>query len=110
MITEISGSRYNFEIRTETIGTYADFSIKAICKNTCRFSSINNLNSMLSEFDISGDDPKFDDSTWTLTEEETIHLEVTARQLFSSPSFLDYLEDKLDEDRRAGEWENRLSD
>ena len=108
MITKISGTRYNFEIMVES--TYSDFSIKAICKNTRRFSSINNLNSMLSEFDISGDVPKFDDSTWTLTEEETSHFEATARQLFSSPSFRDYLEDKLDEDRKAGEWENRLSD
>jgi hypothetical protein len=110
MITEISGTRYNFEIMVENTDAYSDFSIRAICKNTRRFSSINNLNSMLSEFDISGDAPKFDDSTWTLTEEETNHLEATARQLFSSPSFLEYLEDKLDEDRMAGEWANQPSD
>jgi hypothetical protein len=110
MITEIKGNRYNFEIMVESTDTYSDFSIKAICKNTRRFSSINNLNAMLSEFDISGDDPKFDDSTWTLAEEEINHFDATARQLFSSSHFLTFLEGKLDEDRMAGEWENQLSD
>jgi len=110
MITKLSGKRYNFEIITENSDVYSDFSIRAISQDLRRYSSINNLNVILAEFDIAFDDPKFADSSWTLTQEEVNHLEEIAVQLFSSSHFLTFLEGKLDEDRMAGEWENQLSD
>ena len=107
MITKLSGKRYKFEIRAENTEPYSAFSIRAISKDTRRYSSINNLNTMLSELAIEVNNPSFADSQWTLTKQEANRLSEITRELLSSPSFLGYLENKLDEDRQAGEWENR---
>jgi hypothetical protein len=46
---------------------------------------------------------------WVLTKEDARYLEKTARQFLSDPSFRDYFEKQLDEDRRLGEWENQIT-
>jgi hypothetical protein len=106
MITEIEGEKYNYEIVSENEDKDSCFFIKAIDKLTGKFSCINNLNAILSEFNIGIDDPKVEDSMWVLTKEAARHLEKTARQILSDPSFRNYLEKQLDEDRVSGEWEN----
>jgi len=106
MITAIRGGKYNFEIVSQNKGWDSCFFIRAICKSTGRVSCINNLNAVLSEFNIGIDDPKGADSTWLVTEEETHYLEKTAKQFLASLLFVDYLERQLDEDRSLGEWEN----
>lgn len=109
MITRISGRRYNFEIETEKGRRYSTFSIRAISTDSGKFSSINNLNAILSELGIEGDNPKFDDSSWVLTNKEAHEFENLIIEGLSSPSFIYYLEGKLDEDRSCGEWANSLS-
>lgn len=107
MITKIEGEKYNYEIVSENEDEDLCFFIKAIHKLTGRFSSINNLNAILSEFNIGIDDPKIEDSMWVLTKEDARYLGETAKQILSDPSFRDYLERQLDEDRTSGEWENQ---
>jgi hypothetical protein len=107
MITKINGSKYKFEIVSEKNEQDSCFFIKAKSMSTRRTSCINNLNPILSEFNISGDDPKAADSMWVVTKAEADYFKFVARQFLTDPSFLDYLERKLDEDRRFGEWENK---
>ena len=108
MITKISGRRYDFEIETERGRRYSTFSVRAISRDSGRYSSINNLNAILSALDIEGDNPKFYDSAWTLTNKETNIFENAIKQSLSSPFFINYLESKLDEDRTCGEWANSI--
>ncbi len=103
----VQSEKYNFEIVSEDEDSY--FFIKAIDIHTGRYSCINNLNAILSEFNIGIDDPKVEDSMWVLTKEDACYLEKTAKQILSDPSFRDYLERQLDEDRMSGEWENKIT-
>ena len=109
MITKIQREKYNFEIVSENEGEDVCFFIKAIDRHTRRFSCINNLNMTLSEFDVDIDDPNFEDSMWVVTKKEAGRLEAIAKQLLSDSHFSNYLERKLDEDRMAGEWENKTA-
>lgn len=108
MITKIEGEKYNYEIASENEDEDLCFFMKAIHKLTGRYSCINNLNAILSEFNIGIDDPKNEDSMWVLTKEDARHLEKTAKQFLSDPLFRDYLEEQLEEDRMSGEWENKI--
>lgn len=108
MVGKIKGRKYSFGIISENEDEDLCFFIKAIDKHTGRYSCINNLNAILSEFNIGIEDPKVEDSMWVLTKEDARHLEKTARQFFSDPSFRNYLEKRLDEDRTLGEWENQI--
>ena len=65
------------------------------------------LTPMLSELGVNPEDPKFGDSWWELpTVEEAKELADHAKALVSNKQFVSYLEEKLDEDRSYGEWEN----
>lgn len=108
MILNIQGKRYDFTIVSDYKKPFSCFFIKAQCKSTKRFSCINNLNAVLSEFHIEANDSKFADSIWVVTKNEAHKLVETAKEFLSDPDFLDYLEAKLDEDRELGEWENRV--
>jgi len=108
MIIKKHGKKYNFEINSQPEGRDFSFFIKAKSKTSRRFSYINNLNAILSEFDIKEEDQRIEDSTWEVTKNESISLISTAIEFLSSDSFLDYLERQLDEDRLLGEWENTL--
>ena len=106
-MTEIvKGKKYYFEFGSEKLKTDCLFCIRAICKSNRRASFINNLNTILSEFEIDMDNPKVADSTWVVTYSEAQSLEAITRELLNSASFLDYLEIQLNEDRVLGEWEN----
>ena len=108
MITYIQGKKYNFEIVSQNKGQDFCFFIKAIDKHTRRFSCINNLNAILSEFHVGTDDPKVADSMWVVAKEDAHYLEKTAKQFLLDRLFLNYLEKQLDEDRTLGEWENKI--
>lgn len=107
MIT-IKGRKYNFEIVSYAIKEDFCFFIRAICKSTRRFSCINNLNAILSVFEIDVNDPKVADSTWIVTKNEIYKFVDIIRQFLSDSSCLNYLERQLYEDRELGEWENVL--
>jgi hypothetical protein len=96
----IQGRRYIFKIESEN----CIFSIKAQCKSTKRYSYINNLNVVLSEFRIDIDNPKIAESTWEVREDEVSSLVNTAKAFLADTAFLPYVEKQLDLDRELGEW------
>lgn len=109
MIINIQGKKYFFDIVLKNKAQLVSFYIRTTCKSTKKTSCINNLNQLLSEFNIDSDNRRFADSMWEVSRKEADHFINTAKKIFSSISFLNFLENKLDEDRVAGEWENILS-
>jgi hypothetical protein len=110
MITRFSGKRYDFEIHTEEEGCYSTFYIRAICKDTGKYSSINNLNTILDVLGVDINKPTYGDSSWVVTSKEAEHLGNITKRGLSSPLFKDYLECQLDEDKDCGEWTNMLQE
>lgn len=110
MKTVIQGEKYNFEIWTERGRRHSTFSIRAISKDTGKYSSINNLNTILATLGVDSDHPKFADSLWVVTNKEAVKFEELIKSDLDSPFFRHYLEAKLDEDRMEGEWANSLPD
>lgn len=106
MIINTQGEKYFFDIVSFKKGKLFVFYIRATCKLTKRSSCINNLNTILSEFNIDSTNRKFLDSMWEVSKKEADHFINTTREILSSISFLNFIEDKLDEDRIVGEWEN----
>ncbi len=106
MMSFIQGKKYDFEIVSQNERNDFCFFIRAICKSTRRTSCINNLNPILSEFNVRADEPKYQDSSWVVTKKEAYRLEAKGKQFLSDSSFRDYIESRLDEDRALGEWEN----
>lgn len=106
MISLIQGKKYDFEIVSQNECSGFCFFIRATCKSTKRTSCINNLNPILSEFNVNLDDPKYHDSSWVVKKKEAYRLETEGKQFLSDFSFRDYIESCLDEDRALGEWEN----
>jgi len=98
----IKSKIYNFEI----IAKNGYFAVKAKHKPTGRFSYINNLNTILAELGINITDNKHQDSSWFLSKKEVRKLRELSEELLSDKSFRNYIEQKLDEDRKYGEWEN----
>ena len=110
MIVNIQGEKYLFDIVSFfRKGQLFSFYIRATCKLTKRSSCINNLNPILSELNIDSTNRKFADSMWEGSKKEAEHFMDTTKNIFSSASFLNFLESKLDEDRTIGEWENMLA-
>ena len=106
MIFRIKGKKYNFDIVLYKANKDFCFFIRAICKFNGRFSCINNLNAILSEFNIVLDDTKVEDSLWVVKKEYASYFNDKAKHFLSDISFLSYLENQLDKDRLLGEWEN----
>lgn len=103
------GEKYNFYIQSGKFGEYILFSIRAVCKKSRRYSSINNLNVILSELQVDFNDRKYEDSLWYVNMAEAERLAEITKETIKDENFLAYLESQLDIDRRAGEWENRLN-
>ena len=109
MTTRLNGIRYNCDIISFPIskrGKYC-FSIKAIHKRSRRSSTINNLNQILSDFNIPESDKNFIESDWEVSKREATILVKKAKELFSDRAYLKYLANILDDDRAESEWENR---
>ena len=108
MIINIQGEKYLFDIVSLKEGQLVSFYIRATCKLTRRTSCVNNLNPILSEFNIDSANQRFAESMWEVSRIEADHFISIVKEIFPSISFLKYLENKLDEDRTVGEWENIL--
>jgi hypothetical protein len=102
MIINIRGKKYNFKILVEKQLFY----IKAKHKLTRSTSCINNLNIILSELGIDVNDNRFVNSFWIISQKGARKFAKIAKELLSDKSFRNYIEEKLDEDRKCGEWEN----
>jgi len=99
---DVRGKKYNFKI----LGENNCFYIKAKHKLTRRTSCINNLNIILSELGVDVNDSKFVNSFWIISQKDVRKFGKIAKEVLSDKSFRNYLEEKLDEDRKCGEWEN----
>ncbi len=109
MKKHFKGKRYNFELIVKEEGDgYYFFSIKAICKDSGRCSSVNNTNCVLSAYDYDLDDEekclKMNDSTWDIRQEEVESFIGIAEFMLTNPIDLRELEDYLNLDRECGEW------
>lgn len=102
MKTIIKGQNYKFCIIADGMKFY----IKSLHLASLRFSSINNLNAILSEFNISADDKKVSESQWLTSKKQGSLFFKKATKFLLNKSSRDYIERKLDEDRKCGEWEN----
>ena len=102
----INGIKYNLEVILENEEENAIFHIRAKCKYNRRTSCINNLNPILSELGVNPEDSRFGDSIWEFSKKEAEVFFDVAVESLSNTSFRKYIEDKLDEDRECGEWEN----
>ncbi len=102
MKTVIKGQNYNFRVVAEEVKFY----IEAIHFTPLRFSFINNLNVVLSEFNINIDDKKVSESQWIVSKRQSSLFFKKALGLLLDKGSRDYIEEKLDEDRECGEWEN----
>ena len=98
------GNGYRFRV----VEDRGYFSIEATDIVSLRYSSINNVNGIMAEFvDDDIDNPKFEDSTWVVSQKNGKKLFKTAIDMLSSKRYVEYLERCLDEDRWWGEWEKR---
>lgn len=102
----VKSEKYRFSVIRESTGEADLFSIRATDPLTGRYSSINNLNTILAELDVDPWDEKFVDSVWVLDYSEAAEFEKIAVNLLTDKTFMEYLERRLDEDRGYGEWEN----
>ncbi len=98
----IKGQNYNFCVITGE----REFYIEAIHLVSLRFSFINNLNVILSEFNLAIDDKKVSESQWFASEKQSELFSKKTIKFLSDKVYRDYIEKKLDEDRECSEWEN----
>jgi len=98
----IKGQNYNFYIIADGMKFY----IKALHLASSRFSFINNLNAVLSEFNIGADDKRVSESQWLISGKQSSLFFKKATEFLLSGNSRNYIEGKLDEDRECGEWEN----
>ena len=99
---KIQGQKYSFIIKSSD----GKFFIKAVHNKTGRFSFIDNLNPILSIFEIPINDRRISESQWEISQREEKPLFYRTIDMLSSKPLLKYLEEYLEEDRRLSEWEN----
>lgn len=100
------GDKYLFEVESTPIAKGYVFTITAIDLRSGKRSHVNNLNGILSEFDLDEDDPRYEESDWWVAEKEIAQFQVRAGQMLRSKYHLKQIESTLDEDRTLGEWSN----
>lgn len=100
------GDRYLFEVESIPATRGFTFTITAIDPRSGRRSHINNLNGIVSEFNLNEDDPRNEESSWWALRSEVEHFHAVAGQIFRNKYMLKHIEATLDEDRRLGEWSN----
>jgi len=103
MKTLIKGQNYDFSMVSDKTRFY----IKATHLASLRYSFINNLNAVLSEFNIGVDDKKVSESQWIVSRKQSNSLFKKANQFLLNQGNRSHIERKLNEDRKCGEWENR---
>ena len=110
MKTFFEGNKYNFKIICKEFNENECYwTLKAICKEMNCYSGINNLNPILSELGIDEDVicGRFEDSSlWKVSKREIKKFNKITKSFLTREKYLKYLENKLDEDRGQGEWEN----
>lgn len=100
----INGKKYLFVIYLYKCRNDYCFYIEAVHKQRLVHSFINNLNCILSEFGIEGDDKRAPESQWDSSKKEAIKFFKMAKDFLSDKWFRDYIEKQLNLDRKLGEW------
>ena len=100
------GDKYLFEVESTPIAKGFAFVITAIDRSSGKRSHVNNLNGILSEFDLDEDDPRTEESDWWVSTREIDQFQVRAGEMLRSKYMLKQIESTLDEDRMLGEWSN----
>jgi hypothetical protein len=100
------GDRYLFEVESIPVAKGFEFIVTAIDRNLGKRSHVNNLNGILSEFDLDEDDPRAEESSWYVSAKEIVRFHVIAGEMLRSKYHLKQIESTLDEDRMLGEWSN----
>lgn len=109
MVIKFVGYDYEYLVFKERLkNKIYYFSIMAMCRETGRYSHINNLSTILSEFAIDPDSRRAEDSEWSSTCKKVNAWMKAAEELLTNMTYLPYLEKHLDEDRECGEWENSI--
>ena len=100
------GDRYLFEVESTPMAKGFAFVITAIDRSSGKRSHVNNLNGILSEFDLDEDDPRTEESDWWVSTKEIERFQVRAGEMLRGKYTLKQIESTLDEDRMLGEWSN----
>jgi len=100
------GDKYLFGVESTPIAKGFAFVITAIDRSSGKRSHVNNLNGILSEFDLDEDDPRTEESHWWVSTKEIERFQVRAGEMLRSKYQLEQIESTLDEDRMLGEWSN----
>jgi hypothetical protein len=104
----IDGKRYRLVAEIVPLGQKAEFTLRAIHKQTGRTSVVNQLNAILCTF-FAGNFPE--EWPWTVSWDKALSwaqtfVSIARTSATATWNQLAYLEDRLDEDRAEGEWAN----
>jgi hypothetical protein len=105
-IKRYASEKYFFEVTSRPIAEGIVFTITAIDRISGKRSDINNLNGIITAFDLEEDDPREEESDWLLSEKEIVDFQLTAGRILRSKRWLERIESELDDDRSQGEWAN----
>ena len=100
----IKGEMYNFVVNCFKCENDFLFYIEAINLQEKTHSFINNLNNILSEFNINMNDKRISESQWILKRKEAKLFFSHAINFLLDIKFKNYIERRLNEDRSLGEW------
>ena len=100
----INGKNYKFLISFVKYRNNFYFEIEAIDSQNKTHSFINNVNCILSQFDVDSDDCEKMESQWEVKEKEGKRFFKQGINFISCRSFREYLEKQLDLDQELGEW------
>lgn len=104
----LKGNKYKFIIQFQKENSDKGyFTVYAVCKKSGRYSTVNNLNFILSIFDIDSDNPHISESSdWFLSDKEFKSYFEIFNSIIGDNESLKMFEKRLVEDRLEGEWEN----
>jgi hypothetical protein len=109
MIKRFDSKRYKVEVHHSILNQRkAWFRMKAIHKRSKLCSWVTNMNWIISNIG-EDDNPKFFESDWTGNKREAEQWFKGALEILQDEKSFHYLETLFDNDREAGEWENKGS-
>jgi len=100
------GDEYLFEVESISVARGFVFTITAIDRKSGKRSHVNNLNGILSQFDIDEEDPRCEESDWLVSAKENEAFRIRAGEMFRSKPHVRQIEAALDDDRMQSEWAN----
>lgn len=106
----ITGRKYDFIVKCAKVKFSYCFYIEAKHRASFSHSYINNINCVLSEFNIGVNDKKVAESQWVLPKKEAGKYFKKADNFLNDSDFRKYVERQLDCDRELGDWNKSMID